>query len=322
MDLSRFASFIKIVDVGSLSRAAEQLGVTQPGLSQQIAALEADIGAQLLLRGRQGVSATVAGRILYRHAQMILRQLDDAKTAVQATGAQVAGHVSVGMPRSISTMTTVPLLVELRRRYPDVSIRVTENAGAQLAELMMNGRLDIAILPMALDSGQFTCRPLIFEKYFLVEKDDGEGDTQSTATMAEVSRVPLMITSRSHPVRKFIDESFAAAGLVPNVTLECDSLQETLAIVANGGVATLLPWASARRFAGLLKRRRVVDNELLWGSGLCFSDGLTLSRAANHVCDLIEEVVNGELAAGGWPGAVPAQTPTANAEPVIGSDDQ
>jgi LysR family nitrogen assimilation transcriptional regulator len=320
MDISRFASFIKIVDLGSLSRAAEQLGVTQPGLSQQIAALEADLGAQLLLRGRQGVSATVAGRVLYRHAQMILRQLDDAKTAVQATGSHVAGHVSVGMPRSISTMTTVPLLVELRRRYPDVSMQVTENAGAQLAELLTNGRLDIAVLPMALEGGQFNRTPLILESYFLVERDDGEGYSQATVTMAEVSRIPLIITSRSHPVRKFVDESFAASGLVPNVALECDSLQETLAIVANGRVATLLPWASAKRFAGLLKRRRVVENELLWESGLCVSDSLTLSRAVTHVCRLIAEVVNGELAAGGWPGAFPAPGATANGGPVISSD--
>jgi LysR family nitrogen assimilation transcriptional regulator len=320
MDISRFASFIKIVDAGSLSRAAEQLGVTQPGLSQQIAALEADLGAQLLLRGRQGVSATVAGRILYRHAQIIVRQLDDAKSAVQATGSEVAGHVSVGMPRSISTMATVPVLVEVRRRYPDVSVRVTENTGTQLAELVMSGRLDMAILPTALHGGLFIHRPLIVEGFFLVEGDDGESDAEETVTMAEVSRIPLMVTSRSHPVRQLIDESFAAAGLVPNVTLECDTLQETLATVAHGGVATLLPWASARRFEGSLKRRRVVENELLWASGLCVSDSLPLSLAAASVYEVIAEVVNAELAAGGWPGAFPAQGAVGAVAPDPGAD--
>jgi LysR family nitrogen assimilation transcriptional regulator len=320
MDISRFASFIKIVDLGSLSRAAEQLGVAQPGLSQQIAALEADLGAQLLLRGRQGVTPTVAGRILYRHAQMILRQLDNAKSAVQATGATVAGHVSVGMPRSVSTMTTVQLLVEIRRRYPDVSVRVTDNAVTQLAELLMNGRLDMAILPTALQTGQFIHRPLIVEGYYLVESDDGEGDQQATVTMAEVSRLPLMTTSRAHPVRKLVDDSFAAVGLTPNITLECDSLQETLAIVANGGIATLLPWASARRFPGLLKQRRVVENELLWESGLCISDSLPLSRAATQIYDLVAEVISGELASGGWPGAFPAHVPATSRDADTGSD--
>jgi LysR family nitrogen assimilation transcriptional regulator len=181
----------------------------------------------------------------------------------------------------------------------------------------MNGRLDMAILPKALQNGPFIHRPLIVEGYFLVESDEGEGDDlQSTVTMAEVSRMPLMTTSSSHPVRKLVDESFAAVGLKPNIALECDSLQETLAIVANGGVATLLPWASVRRFPGLLKRRRLVENELLWESALCISDSLPLSRAATQIYDLVAEVINGELAAGAWPGAFPAQGPFASGDQI------
>jgi LysR family nitrogen assimilation transcriptional regulator len=312
MDISRFASFIKIVDLGSLSRAAEQLGVTQPSLSQQIAALEADLGAQLLLRGRQGVSATVAGRILYRHAQMILRQLDNAKSAVQATGVAVAGHVSVGIPRSISTMTTVPLLVEIRRRYPDVSVRVTDNAVTQLAELLLNGRLDMAILPTALQKGPIIYRALLVEGYFLVESDDRDGEPGETVTMAAVSRLPLIATSCASPERDLVEEGFAAAGLTPNIVLECDSLQETLAIVANGGVATLLPWASVRRFPGLLRQRRIVEDELLCESGLCISDSLSLSPAATQIYDLVADVIRDELSTGRWLGASPVRGPAAS----------
>ncbi len=309
MDISRFASFIKIVDAGSLSRAAEEIGVTQPGLSQQIAALEADLGAQLLVRGRQGVSATVAGRILYRHAQIILRQLDDAKAAVQTTGSDLSGHVSIGMPRSISTMATVPLLGEVRRRYPDGSVRITEGSGAQLAELVMSGRLDMAVLPTAFCTDLFIHRPLIVECFYLVESDAGQDDAAATVTMAEVGAVPLIVTSRTHPMRQFINESFAAAGLAPKVAMEFDTLHETLATVALGGVGTLLPWASARRFEGSpLKRRRVVENELPWASGLCIADSLPLSRAATLIYDLIAEVVNAEVSAGDWPGASEAQS--------------
>ena len=78
METRRLATFVRIVDVGSLTRAADVLHIAQPALSQQINALEADLGQRLLIRSKLGVEPTEAGAALYRHAQVILKQVDDA----------------------------------------------------------------------------------------------------------------------------------------------------------------------------------------------------------------------------------------------------
>ncbi|TCV06956.1 LysR family nitrogen assimilation transcriptional regulator [Samsonia erythrinae] len=85
MNFRRLKYFVKIVDIGSLTQAAESLHIAQPALSQQLATLESELQNQLLVRGRRGVTPTEAGKILYSHALTILLQCEQAKDAVNST---------------------------------------------------------------------------------------------------------------------------------------------------------------------------------------------------------------------------------------------
>ena len=121
MDTRRLHAFVKIVDIGSLTRAAAILHIAQPALSQQIVALETHFGKQLLVRSKRGVIPTDAGRALYRHAQVMLRQLEQAETDIESAGTRIAGHVSVGLaPLSTAATLALPLLKEVRERYPGI----------------------------------------------------------------------------------------------------------------------------------------------------------------------------------------------------------
>lgn len=86
MNLRRLKYFVKIVDIGSLTQAAEVLHIAQPALSQQVATLENELDQQLLIRTKRGVTPTEAGKILYAHARTILRQCEQAQTAVINAG--------------------------------------------------------------------------------------------------------------------------------------------------------------------------------------------------------------------------------------------
>ncbi len=96
-DFRRLQYFVKIVDIGSLTQAAEILHVAQPALSQQLATLEGEVQQQLLTRTKRGVVPTEAGRILYRHAQVILRQCEQARADINAAGRSITGAVSLGL---------------------------------------------------------------------------------------------------------------------------------------------------------------------------------------------------------------------------------
>ena len=86
MNLRRLKYFVKIVDIGSLTQAAEVLHIAQPALSQQVATLEGEMDQQLLIRTKRGVTPTEAGKILYTHARTILRQCEQAQLAVNNVG--------------------------------------------------------------------------------------------------------------------------------------------------------------------------------------------------------------------------------------------
>jgi LysR family transcriptional regulator, nitrogen assimilation regulatory protein len=104
VDFKKLTSFVKIVDAGSMSRAAHALNIAQPALSQHIVALETHVKQTLLLHSNQGISPIEAGLTLYRHAQVLLKQLDQAEWDVPSASKSLQGRVSVGLA-TFSTAT-------------------------------------------------------------------------------------------------------------------------------------------------------------------------------------------------------------------------
>ena len=146
MNLRRLKYFVKIVDIGSLTQASEVLHIAQPALSQQLATLEGEFKQQLLVRTKRGVTPTEAGRVLYRHAQIILRQFEQAQSDVRNSGRALSGQVSVGLaPGTAASALALPLLKTVRARHPDVVLYLNENFGTTLCELVSNGRMDMAV---------------------------------------------------------------------------------------------------------------------------------------------------------------------------------
>ena len=147
MNIRRLQYFVKIVDIGSLTQAADVLHVAQPALSQQLATLEAEVRQQLLLRTTRGVTPTEAGKVLYRHAQLILRQCEQAKSEMSASNAGINGAVSVGLaPGTAAAGLALPLLRTTRARHPGILLYLNETYGSTLSEMIMNGRMDMAVL--------------------------------------------------------------------------------------------------------------------------------------------------------------------------------
>src|SRR4051794_28500681 len=180
MNLRRLQYFVKIVDIGSLTQAADILHVAQPALSQQIATLEGEFRQQLLVRTKRGVTPTEAGRVLYRHAQLMLKQFEQAQADVRNSGRALSGQVSVGLaPGTAASALALPLLKTVRARHPDVVLYLNENLGTTLCEQVGNGRMDMAVLYGGRSIVQgMTFEPLLTEELVLVAPAGWPGDAQ------------------------------------------------------------------------------------------------------------------------------------------------
>ena len=177
MELRQLRYFVAIVDHGSLSRAALILHVAQPALTQQLRQLEEELGVQLLHRSAQGVLSTDAGKVFYEHAQAILKQVADARSAVTQSATRPSGNVTLGLPHSISGALALPLLLAARERYPEITLQLTEEITGNLNEQLKSGRINLAVL---FDDGQltpFACSPLVEVLHLLRGHPAGLGPT-------------------------------------------------------------------------------------------------------------------------------------------------
>ena len=144
MELRQLRYFVRIVEMGSMSRAARELDVVQSALSQQITRLESELAVRLLQRTPRGVVPTEAGVAFFREAQLALRHADQAVRSAQQS--RLSGSVSLGLAPTTANVLALPLIQAMRTRYPDVRLHMVESMSGHLAEMLNARALDMAVL--------------------------------------------------------------------------------------------------------------------------------------------------------------------------------
>jgi LysR family nitrogen assimilation transcriptional regulator len=294
MNLRRLQYFVKIVDIGSLTQAADILHVAQPALSQQLATLEGEVHQQLLVRTKRGVTPTEAGRVLYRHAQLILRQCEQARVDMIAASKGLSGAVAVGLaPGTAAAGLALPLLRTVRARHPGILLYLNETYGNTLSELVMNGRMDLAVLyggKTAVHGLSFL--PLLREQLCVVGPDRMM-EPPAQVPLRMLADMDLCLARPYNVVRKMVDEAFAGAGMTPHVVAEIESAETLAAVIADGLAATILPDSMARQIANSCEAWlcRIIDPVIEAPLALCQSDHLPLSEPAQAIRDILVELV-------------------------------
>ena len=293
VNLRRLKYFVKIVDIGSLTQAAEVLFIAQPALSQQLATLEGEVRQQLLVRTKRGVTPTEAGKVLYRHAQIILRQCEQARVDMEAAGEGLSGQVSVGLaPGTAASALSLPLLRTVRARHPGILLYLNENYGTTLSELIMNGRMDLAVLYGDKAIHGLSFLPLLKEPLFLVGPRAMPAPAQPVK-LADLRDIELFLPRPYNVVRKLVDAAFVRAGMVPRVVAEIESAFTLTAAIADGLGATILPASMAREVVASCGawQFQIVAPVIEAPLALCQSDHLPLSEPAQAVKSILLELV-------------------------------
>lgn len=306
MELRQLRYFVAIVDHGSLSRAARVLHIAQPALTQQIRQLEEELDTQLLHRSAQGVLATDAGKTFYEHAQAILKQVGDAKSAVAQSAEKPAGTVALGIPQSVSGALALPLLVAVRETYPEITLQLTEELSGNLIEQLRSGRINLAVL---FDDGQlpaFSTIPLVEEEMMFVTRTDSAfAVPRGSVALADAIKVPLILPSLQHGVRPRIESIVRTAGLTIDNIIDINSVAILRsAILADLG-ATILPAAPLLSDIerGLMSAHSISGAQISRTVALCSSRNIPLTNAAAAVERLVLEVTRELCDSGRWLGA-------------------
>ena len=313
MELRQLRAFVKVVEVGSISRAALDLNVVQSALSQQITKLESELSTRLLQRSPQGVTPTEAGVAFFREAQLTLRHAEQAIRAAQES--RLSGTVSVGMAPTTAAVLGMPLMRALRERYPDVRLHMVESLSGHLTSMLNARQLDLAVLfdshllpsPELKAARRWSVMPLLEEDLFFISaKKNTSTKMTSSLKLSQLKQEPLILPTGPHGLRSTLDAAFARIKLVPNVVLEIDSLALLMDAVDAGLGATLQPWAAVARFPDAVERfhiARISEANVQRVNVLCSLSEDELSPVALAARGVLRECAQQLVSQGIWTGA-------------------
>jgi len=242
MQFHQLAYFVAVAEHRHFTRAAERMRVAQPSLSQQIRALEHDLGAPLFHRIRGNVSLTEAGETLLPIARRILADTESARRAIRELDELDRGRVRLGAPPSLCTGLLPAMLSAFRRRYPGIQLELHESGSGDLRQQLTEGALDLALLAGTHGDPQLSATPLLLEELVVIAPADAPvAPPGARLAIRELADVPLVMFRRGYDVREVTVNACRAAGFEPVFAIEGGEMDAVLELVRAGMGAAVVP---------------------------------------------------------------------------------
>jgi DNA-binding transcriptional LysR family regulator len=241
MELGQIEAFVEAQRRGSITRAAAALELTQPTLTARLRGLEQELGAQLLVRGRRGVSLTPAGRRFLPRAQAALeavrRGIADTKAAREGRG----GVLAVGLATDLALYIAPAALARFARTHPDVEINVRSGRSHAVAEALRTDEIEIALVSQLVALPELASRPLFEESVPVVVGRGHPLAGRGRIAIDELARAGLVMRDPAAYLHAITTQYFATAGTAPRILMELNNTEACKRVVLAGLGAALLP---------------------------------------------------------------------------------
>lgn len=290
MNLRELANFIRIVEIGSLSRAAAALNVAQPALGLQIRNLEVEFKKQLLVRHSRGVYPTDAGKIFLARARQIIQEVERARREIAELDAQ-SGLVRIGMTTSANGLLLAELYRLCQDRHPNIRLDIIEGNSGRLARMIQTGEIELGCLYS--DGGVSGLRhEVVLRDEWVFVSAPGNAPPGSEVAFSSLEGLPLVLPSRSSGLRLRVEQEARARGMELNVILEVQSGTLMQRLIEQGVGHTILPKFEVREAisSGRLRAARIVDPQFPSRTHISHRENPPLGPSAMAVRALLMEV--------------------------------
>ncbi|MGI1670938.1 MAG: LysR family transcriptional regulator [Neptuniibacter sp.] len=287
MDTSTLQAFLAVAESGSFSKAATQLYLTQSAVSKRIALLEEQLGSKLFDRIGRSISVTEAGNELLPRARDILLQFDDAKRAINnISSGEIMGTLSFAASHHISLHRLPDYLRRFSEECPDVELDLRFEESEVAYEGVLKGDLELALITLSPDPDENIHSEIIWDDLLqYVVSEDHPLATSSEITLTELTAYNAILPGANTFTRTLVEQLFDQHDLSLNVTMSTNYLDTIRMMVSIGLGWSLLP----ESLVGDLKVLKVVDSEPVHRNlGIIFHRNRTLSKAANHLAEILK----------------------------------
>jgi LysR family nitrogen assimilation transcriptional regulator len=322
LELRELRYFHSVARTGNFSRAARELNIGQPNVSQQVQKLEQELGTQLLIRHGRGVTLTRAGSCLMERLDVILGLLSAPLQSAEAPEHPV-GTVSLALPSESSPLVVPRLLEECRTRWPRVTLVVREGTSASLEEWVLDRRVDIAVLqdPPALE--ELDAEPVLTERLGLVSgvrtiRLEGA----ESVRVRQLGGLKLILPNQRHWIRRVVDSAAFRRGIVLDQVQQVDGVPLAKEMVRNGLGHTVLPYVavSDEVARGTLAFHPIDHDPLLTVHAIACRSGAAPAPFITEVRRVLRDVMTGLATSGVWAGATVTGFSAKSAEAVTTSE--
>lgn len=244
MDLGQLKYFIKIVEHGSFTRAAQDCSVSQPALSQQIAKLEKELGQPLFERQGRSIEVTPAGHVLREQAEKILQLVDDVKRQITDDGE--TGRIGISAIPTIGPYFVPGLLRSIGGQFSKANFVVNEDVTETLLKRCSNGEIDLGILAMPASAKYLTIEPLIEEELLLALPPNHPLVGKPEITVDDIREEPFVLLDEAHCLQENVQAFCNHQRFQPVATSQIQQLITVQNLVALGHGVSLIPQMACR----------------------------------------------------------------------------
>ncbi|PGS02537.1 LysR family transcriptional regulator [Bacillus pseudomycoides] len=241
IELRQLEYFVAVSNELHFTKAAEKLNISQPSLSQQIRALEHEIGMPLFDRIGKKISLTEAGRILLSHSKKVFHEVEQAYAAIQDLNGLQQGKLTIGALLTTVNYLLPPAILNFNALYPNIELSVLGLRTGEIREKLLQNELDIGITFLPVQDKEIISIPLYQNELTLVVPINHELTQHTTVTMGVLQKYPIILLPKNFFLTQLIRSHCQNFNFTPKPILEISTMESLIHMVSKGIGITVLP---------------------------------------------------------------------------------
>ncbi len=283
-NLELYRVFREVARQSSFSKAARELFVSQSAVSQAIGNLEKTLGTTLFVRGKKGVKLTSDGELLFEYTESALSTLEKGEQKLEEREKLLAGEVKIAAADTISKYILLPVLKDFNELYPDIRIHVVNRTTMESIQLLKSGKVDFAFCNFPVDEDGIVIKKSMTVHDIFVGNSKFKELKGIKILPEKLLEYPLIMLESISNSRKYVDRYFReySIDIQPEIELGSHDLLLEFAKIGLGISCVIKEFSKEFLMSGELFEIKLEKPIKERSIGICYSDGVPLSKAAEE----------------------------------------
>lgn len=287
MELRQLRLFIEVAKYKSITKAAENMHISQPALSKSIMALENELGMTLIIRTNKTSDITDAGKVVLEYALRMTVLVDEMKTTLIDMTNLSRGQINIGLPPFNGSLFFPRVIAKFHHTFPNIELNITEYGGARVVKSVEEGEFELGVAVLPIDEEQFSVYPIVEEEMRLVVYKDHHLSDRKEVELKELRDEEFIFYHEEFALNQIMRNHFITAGFEPKILFKSSQWDlMTEMVAANLGI-TILPQSICNRaFNSDLKVIKLQD-DIMWRLAVITKKDRYISNAGRTFIDFI-----------------------------------